>query len=586
MALLLFSSYSVGRPLTRRLVPDPLRGAPLAAIAGLAAWGHAGFWLGVAGLLRPWIVWPLLLGASAAGCRSLRELASAIRERPIGKSFGIAWPALLAVPAVLLAAYPSLDFDATMYHLPYARAFAATGRLRFLPDLRFPVFPQLMEVLFAMAFPAGADAAAQLVSVSATLLSALLLVSWGTLEGSAAAGWLAAAALAGHPIVAYFGATAYVEPGLMLFATAAFFAFRSFLRTGQPGWMALSGAFAGTAAAVKYLGLVLAVLLGLAGLATAVRQRRSRPALFFAGGAVAAIAPWYTRILLATGNPVFPYFSRVFGKSAWDLSGYQPRWNGVGDLLARAATAPYDLIFPTRNFDWHPPFSPFLLVTAPVLLAAFAIRRGWRTLLAAAGLYALFALTLPRDPRYLMPLLPLVSLVAVLTFADAARRWLPRSQPRPGRRLRAAAAACAALLLAPSALYAARLVKRRGPPPVSARGRELYRRHLPLYSAIDFLNRTRGANYSLYAFDAENMAWFASGRFRGDWFGPASYDRMRPAASSPNVLWSELRGMGADCLLFAAWRPAGVDSREFLRYFRPLYADSRARVYAVRDAPF
>jgi hypothetical protein len=120
---------------------------------------------------------------------------------------------------------------------------------------------------------------------------------------------------------------------------------------------------------------------------------------------------------------------------------------------------------------------------------------------------------------------------------------------------------------------------------VTAAGRERYRARLPLYGAIDFLNRTRGAGYSLYAFDSENMAYFARGRFRGDWFGPASYARMRPAASSPDRLWSELRAVGADCLMFAAWRPPDLDSSEFLRYFRPLYADPSARVYEVRESP-
>ena len=34
-----------------------------------------------------------------------------------------------------------------MYHLPFARAFAASGGLPFLPALRYPMFPPLAEVV-------------------------------------------------------------------------------------------------------------------------------------------------------------------------------------------------------------------------------------------------------------------------------------------------------------------------------------------------------------------------------------------------------------------------------------------------------
>jgi hypothetical protein len=540
----------------------------------------------VAGLLRPAVVLPLVVAVGLAGWRSWRELAAAVRQVRPRFPAASALPAVLVLPGIVLAFYPSLDFDATMYHLPFARAFAATGRLPFLADLRFPVFPQLVEVLFAIVHPAGADIAAQCVSLSMTLLTALLLASWGALEGAPAAGWVAAAALLGQPIVAYFGATAYIEPGLMLLATAAFFAYRRFVATEAIAGIALAGFFAGTSADAKYLGLVIVALLGAAAVVCGLVQKRAGPPFLFAGAAAAAMAPWYGRIFLRTGNPVFPYFARLFGKSAWDLSGYQPRWGGVADLLSRAATAPYDLLWPTRRFDWHPPFSPFGLVAAPLLLFAVVRCRGWRALVAVGGLYSLFALTLPRDPRYLMPVLPLFSLAAVLVVAAAVRQWFSRAT-RSGSepRARAAAAALAAVLLLPSALYSARLVKRRGPPPVTAAGAERYRAHLPLYRAVEFLNRTRDSRYSVYAFDSENMAYFARGRFRGDWFGPAAYAPMREAAASPETLWTALHGIGADCLMFAAWRPPHLDSPEFARYFVPLYADRYARVYEVRSPP-
>ncbi|HYT31196.1 MAG TPA: glycosyltransferase family 39 protein, partial [Thermoanaerobaculia bacterium] len=257
----------------------------LALAAGLAVVGHCAFLLALLGLLRPWVVLPLLAGANLAGRKSWQELARGFRAgsdaEPGPGRFWWLLPAGALLPLLLLPLYPSTAFDATMYHLPFARAFAETGRAPFLRDLRFPVFPQLMEFLFAVLFPAGRDLAAQCLSVIATLLTGWLLVAWGRDEGEPAAGWIAAAAFLGNPIVAYFGATPYVEPGLILFSTAAFYSFARWQKARAGGWLALAGFFAGSAAAVKYLGLFFVAALAVAAVATSSNGRRWRSGLFF-----------------------------------------------------------------------------------------------------------------------------------------------------------------------------------------------------------------------------------------------------------------------------------------------------------------
>lgn len=562
----------------------------LALAAGIAGVGHAALLLGLVGLLRPWAVLPLLLAANFAGRRGWEDLVRGLSAGRVGStgSGRLAWliPAgvLLSI-FLLLPLYPATAFDATMYHLPYAKAIATTGGAPFLRDLRFPVFPQLMEFLFAVLFRGGRDLAAQCLSVIATLLTALLLLAWGRAEEETAAGWIAAAAFLGNPIVAYFGATAYVDSGLTLFATAAFFAFARWRRTGRGGWLALAGFFAGSAAAVKYLGLFFVAALALLAVATGTRDRRMRAGLVFLAAAGATLAPWYLRILADTGNPIFPYFAGLFGGSAWDLSSYQPRLFGpgtagaaaaVGKLLLRFATLPFDLLFPSRNFDWHPPFSPFYLIAEPVLLVGAVRSARWRPLLAVAATYLLFALTLPGDPRYLLPVCPLLSLAASSILLDL----LPVLQAVREKVLVLAAVA----LLAPALLYSARDLKRRGPPPASADARDRYiARRLPLYPAILHLNRSTGSGYSLYAFYSENMAYFAQGRFQGDWFGPASFARVVETGRTPRELWRTLHGLGADHVLFPSRTPPPVpaDATEFERLFRLVYADSEAHVYAL-----
>src|SRR6185295_17652345 len=233
---------------------------------GLALLSALGFWLGLAGCLR--------MGALVLGAALLAGLLFLIRPRasprngrgqgvPAGSSalgepgWRLALPilALVALPLAVLALYPPTAFDPTLYHLPYARAFVATGGLPYLPDLRFPVFPQASEVLFAEAMLFSDDRAAQLLSLVATLATAGILFSWARRAWGAEAGALAAGLFLGGPIVAYLSGTAYTEPLLVLFTAATFACLDRYLADEDPRRLAFAGFLAGTAAAVKYLGL-------------------------------------------------------------------------------------------------------------------------------------------------------------------------------------------------------------------------------------------------------------------------------------------------------------------------------------------
>jgi hypothetical protein len=130
----------------------------------------------------------------------------------------------LTVPLFLPALYPRLGFDQTLYHLPSSRAFAASGGVPFLPALRYPVFPQLAEVLDAAVLLFAGDVATQLVGWTALVACIGLVFVWARELSSPAGGWIAAAMLAGSPIAFYLASTGYVEPLLALFGLAALYA--------------------------------------------------------------------------------------------------------------------------------------------------------------------------------------------------------------------------------------------------------------------------------------------------------------------------------------------------------------------------
>lgn len=585
VALLAVTAHVLGRrvadwPGLGLSFQDRLERDAVSATLGLALIAHLLLLLGLAGLLRPWPVAFLTAGIHTLSFSAWRERIAEIRPRPV-------W-ALVAVvgglPLILLALYPPTAFDATMYHLPFARAFVESGGVPFLPDLRAPVFPQANEVLFAVAMLSGADVAAHGVQLFATLLTAGLLVAWGrgAFPSWPAAGWLAAAVFLGNPIVVHLAGTGYIEPGLALFVTAGIFALDRWRRGGGWGWLALAATFTATAADVKYLGLF---FLGVAGLVVIFAGGRSRPAaarcrdaILFSAVAAAFLAPWYLRIYAHTGNPLFPYLPGLFGDNLWAAKmSPDPGAPGLGQLV-RLARLPWDLLFERQRAGGQPPFSPVYLAALP-LLAAGAVRDSRvRFPLLVAGAFGLAWTRLPPDSRYLVAVLPLAS----LAVAGAAAPWIGRSR-------RWAAVLCLGCFL-PGWLYAGYRIQRQGPPPVTPERREAYlARELPVYPALAHLNRTRGSGYTVWALHAENMVYFTQGRFVGDWVGPASYSRVLTGARDAGSLHAALRRPGATHLLIPERLAGGgrvtpplPEDAAFRHWFRLVYQDPGARVYELK----
>ncbi len=592
---LAITAFVLGRLLIGELDRAVERWA-LPTACGLAVLSHLGLLLGFAGLLRPA---PVLLAVAAVhllGFRVWQGVGIAPRRRHVG----LAVVAML--PFALLAVYPPTAFDATLYHLPFARGFVASGGVPFLGDLRFPVFPQANEMLFALVMLFAPDLAAHGVQWLMTMLAAGLVWTWGRDAFSGpAAGWLAAAIFLGSPIVVYLAGSGYIEAGLTLFVTAALYAARRWRGSGERRWLVLSALFAGTAADVKYLGLFFLGVLGLTVLCGRFPRRGTRArwtaALLFGAVAVAVLAPWYGRIYAWTGNPLFPFFPKIFGAGAWAPVRFEsflvpPKTGGAppsphGGLLGRRLVdlvrLPWDLAFERGRYGGQPPLSPVYLGLLPLALLAAVRDPRQRRLLALAAAYAFACLALPTDSRYMVPVLPLLSLSAagaLLPWLDRLSNWIAGA----GRRL-LAAGLCAGCFL-PGWLYPLYRAHVQGPPPLTSAQREAYlARRQPCYPAVAYLNRTLGSGYTVWALHAENMAYYARGRFLGDWIGRARFDHVLPGLRGPEDLYGRLRRLEAGYLLVprqaAGLLPFPQDAA-FERWFQPVYADSYAGVYRLR----
>jgi 4-amino-4-deoxy-L-arabinose transferase-like glycosyltransferase len=370
----------------------------------------------------------------------------------------------------------------------------------FIDYLRFPVFPQLQELLAVPLFLSGGDTATHLLPLFETLVTAALLLEWGRRYG-APAGPLAAALFLGGPIVIQLATIGYTDAAVTLFVTAAFYALDR-ARDGGWRWAALSGALAGAACCVKYNGGYAAA----AGLIAVLAWRDRRRVVAFVAAAAAAALPAYARILYWTGNPVFPFF----GDSAWSmpLPALTP-----SERLVRAVRVAWDVTFARDRINQQPPFTPFFLAMLLAIAAAAVRSARARAVLLLTAVYLAIFTFLPQDSRYLVPLLPLLSIAAAAAIA-----------PHLAARRRAIAVALTLLALSPGAAYIAYRLVRAGAPPVTPAARRAF-----LEARIPELRALAHAGPGLvYVCRLEQLQYFRDDdSLRGDYTGPFAYSRVR-----------------------------------------------------------
>jgi hypothetical protein len=599
---LLLAAYLPGRALAGG-VPFASRAERIAVslALGLVAEATLAFGLGLAGWFTPATagIGLALLQLPAASLRrrwaaerprdrSFRQPSAALRAAAAGAALGLL---LLGAYLATLALYPPLGFDSTMYHLPAAREMVESHRLSWLPDSRFPVFPQLNELLFALTLLAGDDRAARCLELALAGLVALGLYAWVAEKGGRRAGVWAAALWLGSPYVVLYGADAYVDVGLALFGFLAVAALDRWGATGRPRWAALAGVFAGAAAGVKYQGLFFVALVPIAVLVPILgrersggRGRRARAAALALGAALLIAAPWYGRVLQATGNPVFPFFPEVFGESEWSPTpaGRETPASPPSAPASRLRALAWGSPAPWARWTGPPPFNPWLLALAPAALLLLGRPRAPARAILLGLAYAPCSWLFAPDPRYLLPALPWAAAAVALGLG-----WLAAGLGLGGRRGLAAAAGLAAALAfaAPGVVYAGYWIARLGPVPRSAEARERFlEQRRPGYAAIAELDRRHGAAYAVYVYDAPDLRYFVRGRMLGDWTGPHRYARVVPELQAvPDEAAATLRSWGADHLLLIEPRVPRGRGRRLELPWRPVYEDASSRLYELRN---
>lgn len=592
--LLSLISYIIGYRLTRRVGYDSVwEEVSVSVSLGLGVVAHLILLLGLLRLLYPSVVLLALSACVIASYSVLPELAQRLRRtRPRARMILGGGFLALSIPILVLPLYPPKAFDATMYFLTSAKVYAQSHQVVLTPYLRLPLLPQLNEMFFTLALLLYDDVAAQVIQLLMLTILTAAVIAFCRRNFSKQAGWWSAAILLGNPLVLWVGSVAYLDISLMLFSTMAAYTFWNWLNSRQRHWLTLSGAFCGFAASTKYPGLFFPLILGMVTLYIAIRERRYLYPLQLAAMTFVVAAPWYIRNYYYTRNPVFPFLPQVFGYSFWsaeDVNGFiaDMRLYGVGRSVPALLLMPWHLAFNQDVFLSEGLHLSKLYFFALPIIVLFSIKDSRiRKIAGFAIAFMLFWCFSSQVLRFLLPAVPIMSVAAAASL-DMLLGWIPFT--RKWRSHWTAVAIVFALLAYGGWQYSGEALKANGPIPVSQEQRDKYlTERMPSYPAHKLLNSLRGPNYTLYAMQDENMAYFVDGVYKGDYFGPARYARIWDKLTDGQRLYSELKSLGADYFLVNNQRMR-IDLPQdgfFRSHFKPLYEGGTVHLFELTESAF
>jgi len=374
------------------------------------------------------LLWPAFaaVGLASITATAVRALDHQDRVTRLLLAMAILWSAAL----VVLGLTPPIARDELTHHLAMPLWYARAGRVIEIPFADQAYYPMLLEMLYTPLVAHGwVNAAKYLHGAFGVAACALILLYLQPRNGTRAA-LLAAVLMLTTPTVTALATSAYVDLGLLFFATTGLLGLLRWTETHRWTDLVVGALGAGCAASTKYNGLLVILLLGAA--VPLLSPRRHLPAalgaaLVFACVSTIALLPWLLKNLSETGNPFFPLFNGFFGgrplppSPAIDV--FTKRHVLYGESWIEILLTPIRVFVTGRDGDptrFDGVFNPLYLLGAAAACWPAAARRD-RFLAGFAGaLLLLVFFLISFRSRYAVAVLAPLALLTVETLS----RWM------------------------------------------------------------------------------------------------------------------------------------------------------------------
>jgi len=356
--LIAAAGFSVGFALMRKMGKITMQGVSIvyATALGLGLLATATWILGWLHLLYSWILLLMVIGCLAYGWRTFVELEKSIR--PFWKNWKwwdvalLVLGCLFVLRTMLLAANPSIGFDATSAHLYEAKYFLGEHVIRYSPLFSFIAFQHMLTVI-QMAM--GIADPGSLWPYFSMVMASFGLYFIGERYFGRTAGLIAVLAYMLLPM-SYITATQwFVAHMLNMYLILMMLAILTWWDTVTYGkdnrrqrsdmrWLIIAGLMGGFACGTKITGLIpVALLILMTG------RQWWRTLIWVMIGA----SPWYLVNLIHFGNPIFPHYEQWFG------------WLNFGIQEATTQFQSEAQSLPTGFYPWGDPWALTFSINAP-----------------------------------------------------------------------------------------------------------------------------------------------------------------------------------------------------------------------------
>ena len=422
-------SWSIGRVLFARLriTLQKLEHELLAGVTGAAVLSFLVFVLCAMGMARVPVFWAVGLVAPALNWKFGAWTAEGQTD-PLPRN----WRWLCGLPFVFYALLylsnslaPEKSPDGQAYHLALVyRYFRLHGFERLTTNM-YGNLSQGMEMLFLFAFSFGRHAAAATFHACFLFGLPVMMFCYGRRIGKSFAGACAGMIVYLSPLVGIDGVSAYNDVALATACFATFYLVEIWRDRKTRALLVPIGLVAGFCFAIKYTGFIAAVyVVAIVGWELIRSKRTSNRALISLATVVCMIAlmvaPWLLKNWLWLGNPVSPFFTRVFPNPFTHIT-FEDYYRQYLSSYGIANLKPWFWMVTVKG-QLEGLVGPVFLLT-PLGLLSLRLRAGRRILL--AGLFFLIPYPQNIGARFLIPVLPFAALGIALALEFLRHsRWV------------------------------------------------------------------------------------------------------------------------------------------------------------------
>jgi len=436
-ALTWIVAADIGCDVVRRWVriAHPAARLGIGAAVGYALMGSAVGVLGLVHAVHVLSMWLLLGGALIARAPRLIEKLrllpaaltqglAALRRADVGIRLALIVKVSAEASGVVLAALPAVWWDPVAYHLPIAAAALFHGGFEFDPQMVQSGFPLLGEAAALPAYALAGSAGAAMVTLGAGIGVALLV--WALADMlSAGTGPIGGMLVVTSGLWLWLAPSFYVDVPFAMFVIAGVLVALETKNQSPFFVLSLAGALAGAAAATKYSGLALVLIILVLAVWTAGPYKRQAVLGFLAGFALIA-GGWYLRTFVLTGDPIYPFLSHMLAPAA-QVRDFAARyvemtrhWCGGGSSLGDLITLPYRLVADPRQFCGDPGLALRIGVIFAIVGVVAIVRT--RVVAAACVVMTLFWFATSQQWRFALPALFLYAAIVAAGVSAAGER--------------------------------------------------------------------------------------------------------------------------------------------------------------------